>query len=600
MWLLNRLSVKAKLSLVAAIMALSLSALVVAHLAADRLSRQAAAHGEKQLQTELIIAHIGADVLELRRQEKDFLLRKDEKYLKQHMAAMEDTQRDFMALDNLLEDEAIKQQAMTAKAHLVTYAEAFDTLAQQQIAAGLDEKSGKLGELRAAVHEVEGILKGKTNEAMTIKLLMMRRHEKDYLARLDQKYVDDLLKRHQEFDALLQASKLDAGDIKRIDQAMNTYREAFTAVVTAQQGIATGTERMRAAIHKLEPAMAAIDKAGQDIAARTAAENAANKQQVARLFWSIAGGALLLTLILVAFVMRAILQPINAAMLRMRDIAEGEGDLTQRIAIHSQDEIGDLCGSINTFIAKLHDIIHEVRGAANECAAASSQVSASAQSVSTAAAESAASLEETSATIEEMNSSISQTADNAKITERIALESRQHAEAGGQAVSETVAAMKAIAGKIGVIEEIAYRTNLLALNAAIEAGRAGEHGRGFAVVASEVRKLAEGSQSAAAEISALAGRSVDIAEQAGGLLEKMLPGIGRSSDLVQEISAASSEQASGAQQISTAITQLDAAVQQNAAASEELAAASEELNAKAQEIRDHLGVFKLREDVRSR
>ena len=160
-------------------------------------------------------------------------------------------------------------------------------------------------------------------------------------------------------------------------------------------------------------------------------------------------------------------------------------------------------------------------------------------------------------------------------------------------MTETVSAMKEIATKISIIEEIARQTNLLALNAAIEAARAGEHGKGFAVVASEVRKLAERSQEAAGEISHLSTTSVDIAEQAGDMLNKMLPDIQKTAELVQEISASSREQDTGAEQINKAIQQLDQVIQQNAGAAEEMASTTEELSSQAEQLKSTIAFFTL-------
>jgi methyl-accepting chemotaxis protein len=195
--------------------------------------------------------------------------------------------------------------------------------------------------------------------------------------------------------------------------------------------------------------------------------------------------------------------------------------------------------------------------------------------------------------MEEMSSSIKQNSDNSGQTEKIAIKSAVDAKEGGRSVTETVSAMKEIATKISIIEEIARQTNLLALNAAIEAARAGEHGKGFAVVASEVRKLAERSQSAAGEISTLSSRSVQVAETAGEMLNKMVPDIQRTSELVQEISASSKEQDTGADQISKAIQQLDQVIQQNASASEEMASTSEELASQADMLKDTISFFRI-------
>jgi methyl-accepting chemotaxis protein len=192
-----------------------------------------------------------------------------------------------------------------------------------------------------------------------------------------------------------------------------------------------------------------------------------------------------------------------------------------------------------------------------------------------------------------MSSSIQQNSDNAKVTDTMASKASREAADGGAAVTATVEAMKSIAKKVSIIDDIAYQTNLLALNAAIEAARAGEHGKGFAVVAGEVRKLAERSQVAAQEIGALASGSVELAEKAGGLLAQMVPSIARTSDLVQEIAAASAEQSEGVVRINTALGQLNAVTQQNASASEQLAATSEELSGQAEQLQHMMAVFEL-------
>ena len=268
-----------------------------------------------------------------------------------------------------------------------------------------------------------------------------------------------------------------------------------------------------------------------------------------------------------------------------------QGDLTRTVTRDYQGAFDQVKQSLNNTVAKLSQVISEVNGAATNIASASEEVSATAQSMSQATSEQAASVEETSASVEQMSASINQNTENAKVTDGMAAQASTEAVQGGEAVKETVNAMKSIAGKIGIIDDIAYQTNLLALNAAIEAARAGEHGRGFAVVAAEVRKLAERSQIAAQEIGELASSSVEMAESAGKLLDTIVPSIKKTSDLVQEITAASEEQSAGVSQINTAMDQLNQITQQNASSSEELAATSEEMSGQAAQLQDLMAFF---------
>ena len=296
-----------------------------------------------------------------------------------------------------------------------------------------------------------------------------------------------------------------------------------------------------------------------------------------------------LAIALVFFISRGITRPVGEAVKVIQKLENG--DLTATLDDNRKDEIGQMAKALNTMCANLSDVVQNVKAAADNVAAGSMELSSSSQQMSQGATEQAAAAEEASSSMEQMSANIRQNADNAMETEKIAMKSADVAKDGGQAVAETVGAMKDIAEKISIIEEIARQTNLLALNAAIEAARAGEHGKGFAVVASEVRKLAERSQNAAAEISELSGSSVEIAERAGSMLGEMVPDIQRTAELVQEISASSKEQDTGADQINKAIQQLDSVIQQNASASEEMASTSEELSSQAEQLQDSIAFF---------
>ncbi|KAA5604587.1 HAMP domain-containing protein [Roseospira marina] len=308
------------------------------------------------------------------------------------------------------------------------------------------------------------------------------------------------------------------------------------------------------------------------------------------------------------------------------------GDLEQTVEVKANDEIKDLVDALNRMTAnlkqtasvaesiangqlsvdakrlsdkdtlgialenmldRLRTVVSEALGAAEQVASGSQQLSATSEQMAQGASEQASAAEEASSSMEEMVSTIKQSADNATQTEKIARQSARDAEASGDAVSKAVEAMRTIAEKINIVQEIARQTDLLALNAAIEAARAGEHGKGFAVVASEVRKLAERSQAAASEIMTLSSETVTVSAEAGDMLTKLVPDIRRTAELVEEISAAAREQNAGAEQINTAIRQLDQVTQQNASASEEMSATSEELSAQAQQLDSTMAFFNL-------
>jgi methyl-accepting chemotaxis protein len=289
-----------------------------------------------------------------------------------------------------------------------------------------------------------------------------------------------------------------------------------------------------------------------------------------------------------------LMQALNAMISSLRDVARlaeeiADGNLSVEVKERSTQDV--LMQALNEMVKKLNEVVIDVKSAADNVANGSQAMSSSSEEMSQGAAEQAASAEQASSSMEQMAANIRQNADNARETEKIARQSAEYAEEGGKVVAETVVAMQQIAEKIAIIEDIATQTRMLSLNATIEAARAQEHGKGFAVVAAEVRALAERTRTAAAEINQLANSSVFVAERAGEMLTKLVPDIQKTAELVQEISAASSEQSSGVEQINKAIQQLDQVTQQNAAISEEMAATSEELAGQAEYLQSTMTFF---------
>ena len=471
--------------------------------------------------------------------------------------------------------------------------------------------------MESVTHETVSMLRGDAKlsqlaDEAKITTLELRRFEKDTLLNMDNK--PKMMDYQEKWKAQLSKLRATIADLqtlaattedKQLVDQMNTevdvYQRGMDAVVagigagsikTPQDGNGKVTD-VKDEIHRMEGAATELSEKHRQIMA--------GKDQIISDF-ARKTGAVMFVIVLITFavatlvtfvVSRGITGPVKGMALHLVEMAQGGGDLTKRIDISSNDEVGQMASSFNLFVKKLEEIISEVRTSSDGIASAAGQVASSASSLSQGTSEQAASIEETTSSLEEMSASIAQNAENSRQMEQMALKGARDSEDSGGAVRETVTAMKQIAEKISIIEEIAYQTHLLALNAAIEAARAGEHGRGFAVVATEVRKLAERSQTAAQEIGGLASKSVGVAERSGELLQELVPAIKRTAELVQEVAASSSEQSTGVGQINKAMTSVDTVTQRNASSAEELSSTAEELAAQSEALQQLMGFFRL-------
>ncbi len=445
---------------------------------------------------------------------------------------------------------------------------------------------------------------GEVNIAKEIATEGLKR-SKEQFAKLAKENDQELMKAEEiaKKAALAAFTEKDKKDLEAVNEHLkeiSKHHDAFDKNVEAVFGfIEQGRlQEAGAAAEKVEKEADELDKDVVELSKKVemftkeSSETAERDQQTAvRGMSGVTIVAFLVGLLGGILITRAITRPIKEALETSEKLSKG--DLTFELQVSGKDEVSQLLAATKNMVDRLRNVVSDVKTAADNVASGSQQLSAGAEQMSQGTTEQAASTEEASSSVEEMNATIKQNADNAVQTEKIAQKSAADAQESGKAVNDAVEAMKQIAEKISIIEEIARQTNLLALNAAIEAARAGEHGKGFAVVAAEVRKLAERSQTAAAEISQLSGSSVDVAERAGAMLAKLVPDIQKTAELVQEISASSKEQASGADQINASIQQMNQVVQQNAGAAEEMASTAEELASQADQLTTTMGFFKL-------
>jgi len=535
---------------------------------------------------------ISTFMLNARRAEKDFLLRKDSSYINK----VDDYTNLVLSEADLLRTiETTTNFGDRITEQMEGYNREFRKLAEAWETMGLDENSGLQGTFRKAAHELEeGI---QTHQDLMVGYLMLRRHEKDYLLRGSPKYVQRALEQIEDLRVRISNTILIPQEEAKLAALLDTYQGDFLKLVAEADEINTSTENMRNAVHKIEPLIEELSRVSmEEVNATIAATREHARTNLLRgAVISLVG--ILVSMTIFYFFARNIMKTIGGEPVHIAEIAHeiANGNLALNLP-DSEREVG-IYSAIIKMAVDLRKIAAEIVTSAQMVNVGTSEVSSAAQNISQGATEQAATAEEVSSTMEEITSTIERNTDNATKTESIAAKSAQEAKSSGAVTQKSVRAMKEIADKILIIQEIARNTNLLALNAAIEAARAGEKGKGFAVVASEIRKLAERSQLAALEITELASATVNLSEESGEQLRLLVPHIQETAELISEINLASQEQLSGVNQITEAINQLDQVIQSNAGSSEELAATSEELSAQAEQLQNTVAYFKLPEET---
>lgn len=541
--------------------------------------------------------------LDLRKNEKDFLAREvknpeyfktgESKYFKRINDNIQSAIEHCEVLHNspFIHNTEADPLIEEVEGHFVMYQKTFAQIEAKTREMGYKDW-GMIGELRASIHSVEEIVNELGLDKAKVHMLTQRRREKDYLLRKDLSYKDKFGEDLQKFHATLDDLYITNANRTKIKNLLNDYEQKFYAVIELDKEIGLSENEgllgeLRAEVHQIEPEVATIHKVVLDLT-----HDNTNRTMVILIIFILIGT--IITIAFSAFIMRIIYRLLGGEPAYVASIAQeiSEGNLT--MDLESSNSHTGLLKAMVAMKEKLEEILTGVTENANMIVAAGEQLSSTSEQISQGANESASSVEEVSSTVEEISANIQQNTDNSQQTDKIAANAHAGIENVNEQASASLEANRTISEKIKIINDIAFQTNILALNAAVEAARAGEHGKGFAVVAAEVRKLAERSKIAADEIVDLTENSLNLSESAGIKLAEMLPEIKKTSDLIQEITAASLEQNNGVGQVNNAIQQLSSVSQQNASASEEMAASAKELEAQSINLKNLISYFKLK------